>query len=170
MLSLKSKSAAEKAVKDTAAREMKTAISPEQRYKMIAEAAYFQAEKRGFVGGNMAQDWLEAEAKIDRILQQPPESGTITKHAFQQRLEAQLKEWDAKFETLQTKAKKATTGMRSDFEKQIGALTKKRAAAQAKIVELRKHTEGTWGDLKTGAEKTWEEMHQALDHFVSRFK
>lgn len=36
---------------------------------MIAEAAYFLAEKRGFVGGDVAEDWLAAEAEIDRILQ-----------------------------------------------------------------------------------------------------
>jgi hypothetical protein len=35
---------------------------------MIAETAYYLAERRGFVGGNPEQDWLEAEAQIDRIL------------------------------------------------------------------------------------------------------
>jgi len=44
-------------------------ITPEQRYRMIAEAAYYLAEKRGFVGGDMAADWLQAEAEIDRELQ-----------------------------------------------------------------------------------------------------
>lgn len=48
--------------------KMKIAVTPEQRYKMIAEAAYFRAEKRGFVGGNSAQDWIEAEAEIDNLL------------------------------------------------------------------------------------------------------
>ena len=43
-------------------------VSPEERYRMIAEAAYFKAQKRGFVGGDPAQDWLEAEAEIDRKL------------------------------------------------------------------------------------------------------
>ncbi len=44
-------------------------ITPEQRYRMIAEAAYYLAEKRGFAGGDMAADWLQAEAEIDRKLQ-----------------------------------------------------------------------------------------------------
>lgn len=43
-------------------------VTPEQRYRMIAEAAYYQAEKRGFVGGDCAQDWLDAEAEIDSLL------------------------------------------------------------------------------------------------------
>lgn len=37
---------------------------------MIAEAAYFRAEKRGFLGGNVAEDWLQAEAEIDQMLKE----------------------------------------------------------------------------------------------------
>jgi hypothetical protein len=43
-------------------------FSAEERYRMIAEAAYFRAENRGFTGGNVAEDWLQAEAEIDRYL------------------------------------------------------------------------------------------------------
>jgi hypothetical protein len=35
---------------------------------MIAEAAYFRAEARGFEGGDSVRDWLEAEAEVDAIL------------------------------------------------------------------------------------------------------
>jgi hypothetical protein len=47
---------------------------------MIAEAAYFRAEKRGFVGGDTAEDWLQAEAETERLLQQrqTPERGGLT--------------------------------------------------------------------------------------------
>lgn len=37
----------------------------EQRQRLIAEAAYYLAESRGFQGGDPAQDWLQAEAAID---------------------------------------------------------------------------------------------------------
>ena len=33
----------------------------EQIATMIAEAAYYKAEHRGFAGGNPEQDWWEAE-------------------------------------------------------------------------------------------------------------
>ena len=45
-----------------------TPITPEQRYRMICDAAYFRAERRGFIGGNPAEDWTEAEAEIDSLL------------------------------------------------------------------------------------------------------
>jgi hypothetical protein len=35
---------------------------------MIAEAAYFRAQRRGFQGGNPLEDWLAAEAEIDGVL------------------------------------------------------------------------------------------------------
>ncbi len=37
------------------------------REQMIAEAAYFRAEQRGFIPGNEMSDWLQAEADIERI-------------------------------------------------------------------------------------------------------
>jgi hypothetical protein len=40
-------------------------VTPDERHRMIAEAAYYRAEKRGFAGGDPMQDWLEAEAQIE---------------------------------------------------------------------------------------------------------
>lgn len=43
------------------------AITPEQRYRMIQDAAYYVAERNGFAGDNYAY-WLEAEKAIDEQL------------------------------------------------------------------------------------------------------
>jgi len=40
----------------------------EDRYRMIAEAAYRRAEQRGFVPGSELQDWLAAEIEVDELL------------------------------------------------------------------------------------------------------
>jgi hypothetical protein len=40
-------------------------IDPEERYRMIAEAAYRIAEQRGFQGDMALDDWLQAEAEVD---------------------------------------------------------------------------------------------------------
>lgn len=42
-------------------------ITDEQRRQMIAEAAYYLSEQRGFAGGDPMQDWLEAEASVDQL-------------------------------------------------------------------------------------------------------
>ena len=36
---------------------------------MIAEAAYYRAERRGFAAGNEMEDWLQAETEIDSLIQ-----------------------------------------------------------------------------------------------------
>ena len=38
--------------------------SATELYEMIAEAAYYRAQKRGFTPGAEAQDWLDAEAEV----------------------------------------------------------------------------------------------------------
>jgi len=51
-----------------AAKEPRKQISTEHKaassHDLIAEAAYFHAEHRGFVGGDPVADWLAAEAEI----------------------------------------------------------------------------------------------------------
>lgn len=42
--------------------------TPDQKQRMIAEAAYFRAEKRGFAGGNPVEDWFSAEVEIEESL------------------------------------------------------------------------------------------------------
>lgn len=43
-------------------------VDPERRAGMIAEAAYYRAENRGFVPGHETEDWLAAEAEVDASL------------------------------------------------------------------------------------------------------
>ncbi|HEX4024042.1 MAG TPA: DUF2934 domain-containing protein [Steroidobacteraceae bacterium] len=45
-----------------------TLIDAQRRRELIAEAAYFRAERRGFEPGYEAEDWLAAELEIDRAL------------------------------------------------------------------------------------------------------
>ena len=42
---------------------------PDEREYMIAEAAYYRAERRGFAAGNEMEDWLQAETEIDSLIQ-----------------------------------------------------------------------------------------------------
>ena len=56
-------------------------IDTEQRQRLITEEAYLIAERRGFQGGDPAQDWAEAERQVDYKLMHPsdprqPATGT----------------------------------------------------------------------------------------------
>jgi hypothetical protein len=43
-------------------------IDPERRRALIAEIAYYRAERRGFEPGHETEDWLSAEAEVDAAL------------------------------------------------------------------------------------------------------
>lgn len=44
-------------------------FEPDERLAMIAEAAYYRAEQRGFDPGHEIEDWLAAEAAVDASLE-----------------------------------------------------------------------------------------------------
>ena len=46
----------------------KPPVSEQERRRMIAEAAYYRAEKRGFSGGSSLDDWIAAEIEVDARL------------------------------------------------------------------------------------------------------
>lgn len=49
-------------------------LSADLRHRMISEAAYHLYTQRGYREGYDLDDWLEAEAQVDHVLVQPPES------------------------------------------------------------------------------------------------
>ena len=146
--------------------------SPAMHREMIAVAAYYRAEHRGFRGGEELSDWLEAEAEIGQRLKPRPRSApnTSAKQAFQQKLEARIKEWDVKLAQLKAKAQAAKAEIRTEFEVELEALESKRAIAEEKLQELRQHGEWAWEDLKDGADKAWSELREAIERSASQFK
>lgn len=51
-------------------------MSREERHEMIAVAAYYLAEQRGFPGGGAVDDWIAAERQIDHMLASMRNNGT----------------------------------------------------------------------------------------------
>jgi hypothetical protein len=49
-----------------------TELTPEERNRMVATAAYRRAEQRGFEPGHELEDWLAAEAEIKSLLENRP--------------------------------------------------------------------------------------------------
>jgi Protein of unknown function (DUF2934) len=43
-------------------------LNAQERDRLIAQAAYFRAEKRGFAPGYELQDWVEAEAEVKQLI------------------------------------------------------------------------------------------------------
>ncbi len=46
----------------------KAIVTSEERHRMIAEAAFYLAEKRGFAPGHAESDWAQAAQTIDEMI------------------------------------------------------------------------------------------------------
>lgn len=150
-----------------------TSQAGRNREEMIAVAAYFRAERRGFAPGEAHDDWLAAAAEIDRQLQADDtarETAAKAKQKFQRQLAAQLKDWDARLAQWSEQAARAKSKTRGEYEKQLEALTAQRADAEKKLRQLRAHSVDAWEDVKEGAESVWQEMRKTMERVAARFK
>ena len=46
-------------------------LSPDELRKLISEAAYYRAKRRGFAPGHELEDWVQAEAEVVGRLNSP---------------------------------------------------------------------------------------------------
>ncbi len=148
-------------------------ISAAQRERMIAEAAYFRAEHRGFQPGDPVADWIEAEAEIDRLLEGRSaaglESSREEKGAWEERLEAQLRQLERTLRSFTESTRKVRGRTRAEMEGVLRSLSERQAKARTKLAEFHESSEVAWDDLRIGAEKAWNDLRLAIDAARSRF-
>lgn len=90
--------------------------------------------------------------------------------AYEEKLDAQLKEWGAQIALLRAKADNARADTKIEYYKSIEALQHKRDEAATKLQELKTAGDEAWEDLKTGAERAWDEIKAAIRAAGSKFK
>jgi uncharacterized coiled-coil DUF342 family protein len=93
-----------------------------------------------------------------------------TKQAYQEKFDAQLREWSAKIEELKAKADKAKAEAKIEYCEQIEELRSKRAAVQTKLHELSESGERAWEELKPGLEHAWEDLKTSAENAIAKFK
>ena len=90
--------------------------------------------------------------------------------AYEEKLDAQLEEWNAQIALLRARADKARAETKIEYRKTIEALQHKKDEAGTKLHELKTAGDEAWEDLKTGAEKAWDEVKAAFHSAASKFK
>ena len=70
----------ESGIKSSNLPEYGASIDTEHRKRLIAEEAYLIAEQRGFQGGDPAQDWANAEKRVNHRLMQEGNLGESALH------------------------------------------------------------------------------------------
>ncbi len=90
--------------------------------------------------------------------------------AYEEKLDAQLKEWNAQITLLRAKAANAKADAKIDYYKSIEVLEHKQGEAKAKLQELKTAGDEAWEDVKAGLEKAWAEVKTAYHEVTSKFK
>ncbi|MGQ9646882.1 MAG: universal stress protein [Thermodesulfobacteriota bacterium] len=112
----------------------------------------------------------KGESAIQEPETKSPEEKTEKKKAYQQKIEAQLKDWGANIEELKAKAEKSKADLKIKYEKQVEDLRTKQDAVQQKLRELRASGEEAWEEVKTGVEKAIQDLKEAFQRATSRLK
>jgi predicted nuclease with TOPRIM domain len=88
-----------------------------------------------------------------------------TKEAYQEKIEAQIKEWSTKLKEYKARADQAGAEVKVQMYQRIDRMRTQKEAAQEKLNEIKAANTQGWDALKTGTEKvvgtlkqTWEEM------------
>ena len=87
-----------------------------------------------------------------------------------EKLAAQLKEWSAKIDDLESTARIAKADVKAGYEKQIEQLKEKQADSMKKLQELKGASAEAWEILKAGAETSWADLKKAVTAATEKFK
>jgi len=132
-------------------------VSSGQRQQMIAEAAYFRAERRGFNGGDPVADWIEAEAEVD------VELGRIEREHVIERFELAVAAATQTLDGLKNKVSKVTADARTEWHEDAEKLKKLRDTLRKRLGGLREQGEEAGHKAKEQAEKIRREIGELVE-------
>lgn len=87
------------------------------------------------------------------------------KHAYQQKVDAKLKEWDAEVDLLKAKGEGLVADAKIEFDKKIEELSNHKSELSAYWDELSDNAEDTWDSIKDEAEEKWNKLTKAFNDF-----
>ncbi|HZD52703.1 MAG TPA: DUF2934 domain-containing protein [Woeseiaceae bacterium] len=139
-------------------------VTEPQRLQMVAEAAYFRAERRGFNGGDAVADWLEAEAEIDRRLRERAHQGLLEK------LDERLTLSDGRLRAFKRKVSRMKKETREQWEQDVEKLAKLQDRLRKKVEWMRAQDGRAGEKVERQAEKIWAEMSDIVERVGARGK
>lgn len=92
------------------------------------------------------------------------------KHAYQQKIDAKLKEWDAEVDLLKAKSEGLTADAKIEIDKKIEQLSKSRDELSAYWDGISDKAEDTWDHIKDEAEEKWNKLSKAFTAFKDELK
>ena len=93
-----------------------------------------------------------------------------TKEVYEQKIQAQVDEWDAEILKLKAQASKTTADVQINMNNQIKELRQKKETVNAKLIQLKEASEDSWEDLKVGIEEGLDLLKTTVDSILSKYK
>ena len=81
-----------------------------------------------------------------------------------------LVEWDAKIEDFKKRGNEASAQFREDYLKAAEDLKSKKKLAEEKIKQLKANSGEGWDEIKKGADKAINDLTDAVDKALLKFK
>jgi hypothetical protein len=139
-------------------------VTNRQRQQMIAEAAYFRAQCRGFNGGDAVRDWCEAEAEVDARLREI-EDGQLV-----ERVEEVLALAAKKLAAVRRKVARLSREARGEWERDLDRLAALRETLKPKLAELREQGERAGRRVREQAERARTEIADLVERLEAKAK
>jgi hypothetical protein len=136
----------------------------DQRRQMIAEAAYFKAERRGFNGGDAVRDWCEAEAEIDARLRRGTDGQLI------ERIETVLDAAAKRLSSVRRKVARLSQEAREEWQRDIDRLATLRETLALRLDELKEQGERAGRKLREQADTIREEVAELAKRLETKGK
>jgi DNA anti-recombination protein RmuC len=137
-------------------------VSEDQRRKLIADSAYFRAERRGFNGGDPLHDWLEAETEVDARLHKKGGKDLLAE------LDERLAVANGRLRAFKKKLSGMKADVREKWTHDVEELAKLRDRFQKRLEEIRTQGEHASEKTKAQADKIWHEISDVIERVSSR--
>jgi len=92
------------------------------------------------------------------------------RQAFREKMEAQLREWTAKIDQLKAKTDQSKADAKIEYHQRINELREKRKIMQGRLDDLKGASDDAWESLKTGVRKAGDDLKNAVENAVAKFK
>ena len=92
-----------------------------------------------------------------------------TMDAYKQKAKAQIKEMKAKMQVFEAQAEKAGADMRVKYEKNLTDWKSRFDDIDMRLDKLSDASEDAWEEIRTGIDKTMNELSNAIDNAKKQF-
>jgi hypothetical protein len=90
------------------------------------------------------------------------------KDAYKQKVDAELRELEAKTELLKAKGNNLVADARVKFEEQLQDLEKSKSEFTVYYDQLAEKADDAWDDVKDEAENKWNKLSSSVRSFISK--